>query len=398
MPKLTTAVPKYRKHRASRQALVTINGKDHYLGPHGTKASRLEYDRLINQWLVTGRDERFGIPDQELGEITVAELINRFRKHCEKRYRRDDGTPTGSIETIKAIMKRLRKRYGDCAASDFRPLALKEFIKSMVDDDCSRTYINMGIGKIKQMFRWGVSEEIVDESVVRRLESVRGESIGSSDARETAPVEPVADAVVEATITHMPEMVRAMVRLQRLTGMRPGEVCNLRECDLESLPDAMLLYRPIRHKTKHKGKKRLIIIGPKARLILAPYLGNGDQYVFSPQRSIIIEMAKRGIKRRAPVTAGDQYTNDSYRRAVTRGCELAYPAPKNVDVPAKSAWRQKHNWSPNQLRHSLATEVRQSEQSLESVAAVLGHANISTSEIYAERNMQMAVEIMKRIG
>lgn len=232
---------------------MTINGKDHYLGPHGTKASHLEYDRLINQWLVTGRDERFGVPDEELGEITVAELINRFRKHCEKRYRRDDGTPTGSIETIKAIMKRLRKRYGDCAVSDFRPLALKEFIKSMVDDDCSRTYINMAIGKIKQMFRWGVSEEIVDESVVRRRESVRGESIGSSDARETAPVEPVADTVVEATIPHMPEMVRAMVRLQRLTGMRPGEVCNLRECDLESLPDGMLLYgyRMIHRVSRH---------------------------------------------------------------------------------------------------------------------------------------------------
>ncbi len=111
-----------------------------------------------------------------------------------------------------------------------------------------------------------------------------------------------------------------------------------------------------------------------------------------------MEMAKRGIKRTAPVTAGDQYTNDSYRRAITRACELAYPVPKESDDEAKKAWRRKHNWSPNQLRHSLATEVRQTEQSLESVAAVLGHANINTSEIYAERNMQLAIQIMRRIG
>ena len=45
MPKLTNSVPKYRKHRASGQAVVTLNGRDHYLGPHGTKASRIEYDR-----------------------------------------------------------------------------------------------------------------------------------------------------------------------------------------------------------------------------------------------------------------------------------------------------------------------------------------------------------------
>jgi hypothetical protein len=31
MPKLTKAVPKYRKHRASGQAVVTIAGQDHYL-------------------------------------------------------------------------------------------------------------------------------------------------------------------------------------------------------------------------------------------------------------------------------------------------------------------------------------------------------------------------------
>ena len=32
--------PKYRKHRASGQAVVTLNGRDIYLGPHGTKASK----------------------------------------------------------------------------------------------------------------------------------------------------------------------------------------------------------------------------------------------------------------------------------------------------------------------------------------------------------------------
>ncbi len=397
MPKLSTAVPKYRKHRASGRAVVTINGRDHYLGPHGTKASRLEYDRLINQWLVTGRDSRYGLPEHETG-CTVAELINRFRKQCEKRYRRDDGSQTGSIETIRAVMKRFRARYGDYDVADFRPLAMKEYIKSMVDDDCSRTYINMHIGKIKLMFRWAVSEELIDEAVLRRLESVRGEQIGSSDARETEPVAPVADEVIEATLPHMPIMIQTMVKLQRLTGMRPGELCDLREADLEPLEGGLLLYRPERHKTKHKGKKRLIVIGPKARLLLAPYLGNGDPYVFSPRRSIADEMERIGSMRRPPRTAGHRYTNDSYRRAITRACELAYPVPAKSTKEAAKAWRAAQWWSPNQLRHSLATEVRQSEQSLESVAAVLGHANVSTSEIYAERNMRLAVEIMTKIG
>ncbi len=55
MPRLVHQVPKYRKHRTSGQAVVTIAGKDHYLGPHGTKASRMLYDRLVAEYLSAGR-------------------------------------------------------------------------------------------------------------------------------------------------------------------------------------------------------------------------------------------------------------------------------------------------------------------------------------------------------
>ena len=41
--------PKYRKHKPTGQAVVRIQGEDYYLGPHGSVASRREYDRLIAQ-------------------------------------------------------------------------------------------------------------------------------------------------------------------------------------------------------------------------------------------------------------------------------------------------------------------------------------------------------------
>ena len=50
MSKKQVAVPKYRLHRASRQAVVTLAGRDHYLGPWRSLASRTEYDRLIGEW------------------------------------------------------------------------------------------------------------------------------------------------------------------------------------------------------------------------------------------------------------------------------------------------------------------------------------------------------------
>jgi hypothetical protein len=56
MPRIAgVSTPKYRKHRATGQAVVTIAGKDHYLGPWKSKASQVEHDRLIMEWLAAGR-------------------------------------------------------------------------------------------------------------------------------------------------------------------------------------------------------------------------------------------------------------------------------------------------------------------------------------------------------
>ncbi|TWT99456.1 hypothetical protein Pla108_03950 [Botrimarina colliarenosi] len=74
MPALTKSLPKYRKHRASGQAVVTIAGVDHYLGPHRTAASRREYDRLVAEWLTRGRQPA---PSADTGP-TVVEVVAAY--------------------------------------------------------------------------------------------------------------------------------------------------------------------------------------------------------------------------------------------------------------------------------------------------------------------------------
>ena len=71
MPKLTDRIPKYSKHKASGQAVVTLDGKDFYLGTHGSKVSRTEYDQLVSEWQANGR----GLPTQGTTDISVNELM-----------------------------------------------------------------------------------------------------------------------------------------------------------------------------------------------------------------------------------------------------------------------------------------------------------------------------------
>ena len=52
MPRLQHHLPKYRLHRASGQAVVTLNGTDNYIGRHDTPINQAEYDRVIADWLM----------------------------------------------------------------------------------------------------------------------------------------------------------------------------------------------------------------------------------------------------------------------------------------------------------------------------------------------------------
>ena len=62
-----------------------LNGRDFYLGPHGTKASKLEYDRLIGEWLQQGRQIQPGHDD---GTLSVVELIAAYLHHVRGYYRK----------------------------------------------------------------------------------------------------------------------------------------------------------------------------------------------------------------------------------------------------------------------------------------------------------------------
>ena len=94
----------------------------------------------------------------------------------------------------------------------------------MIDSGLARTTINQRVGRIVRLFKWAVENELVPPGVHHGLKAVAGLQKGRSEARETEPVRPVPDAPVEAIRPHVARQVWAMIELQRLTGMRPGEV------------------------------------------------------------------------------------------------------------------------------------------------------------------------------
>ena len=263
--KNSSRVPSYRRHKPTNQAVVTIDGIDFYLGTWSTKASKAEYDRLIAEWMANGRQLR-----STIAETTVVEVINGFRKFAEAYYRKN-GEVTREFGCIKEALKIVRALYGRTNANEFGPLSLKAVRQNMLDRGWSRGYINKSIGLVRRCFKWAVENELVRPDMYHGLMAVSGLRKGRSEAREPDPVQPVDDATVQATLPHLTPVVADMIRLQRITGCRPQDVCNLRPCDVDMSGDVWL-YRPDTHKTEHHGRERIIPIGPKGRDILRPYL------------------------------------------------------------------------------------------------------------------------------
>jgi hypothetical protein len=99
MPRLTQKLPSYRLHKPSGKAVVTINGRDHYLGDFGTPESRAEYDRLIAEYLANRRMRsaiNLAVDAGSLGssDLTINEMLLAFWRHAERHYRTPSGAPS----------------------------------------------------------------------------------------------------------------------------------------------------------------------------------------------------------------------------------------------------------------------------------------------------------------
>ncbi|MBQ9799460.1 MAG: site-specific integrase [Thermoguttaceae bacterium] len=392
-------LPKICRRADRNLAYVTLRGRKVYLGKYGSPESYAEYDRVIAEYL-TGPVVETG-PDCLLCEFASA-FLARARDYYVK-----NGKSTKQTERFRAALApffvapldRLRVR-------DFGVVRLRAIQRDWENSGrYCRSYINTLVQCVRAAFKWGVAEGYVDPSVLVGLQAAPPLKRGRSAAREAPPVKPVAPETVDATLPFLPSVVAAMVRVQLLCGCRPGEICSMRLCDLETT-GPVWVYRPESWKTQHltrdadDGKR--IPLGPKAQSILTPYLlereNSPTEPLFSPRDAWLERARERRAARKSPLTPSqrkrdaerrarldervrDRYDALSYTKAIKRAAEKAGVAP----------------WTANQLRHLAATQIR-AKFGLEAAQVVLGHANADTTQIYAERDFRKAAQIAAEIG
>lgn len=446
MPK----TPSYRSRKGYTQALVTLTDsvtkkrRDFWLGEHGTAESRECYHRVVAAWEANGRrwpkPESPGPdgPDDKPQSVTITMIIGDYWRWAEQYYQPNESG------TLRVVLRLLRAHYGSTPAIDFGPKRLRQLREAMIigDPDAdppraawSRKYINQQVQRIKRMFRWAASHELIPADVYRTLDTVESLKRGRTTAREGRRVEPVPPERIEQVRPFLNRQVSALVDLQLLTGARPGELLSIRPIDLQMDDDAgVWTYRPQEHKNQFRGQERVIYLGPKAQDVLQPFLADRpvDAFLFSPAEAETDRRAAVHAERKTPMScgnrpgtnrvenprraAGDRYTTPSYCVAIRRACDHAFPPPaplakRSDETIAKwnarlttaqkeqlQEWRKAHRWHPHQLRHNAATEIRKAF-GLEAAQLALGHASAQiTDAIYAERDHAKVIEVMRRVG
>jgi len=414
--------PDYCLHKPSGRAFVRVGGRQVWLGRHGAQASKDKYLAVVAEWVAKGRPAadtetvtpKPGAPGtlNPFAGPTLTLIIEPYWNHAQGYYQKH-GRPTDEVGCIKVVLRLVRQFYGELPAAEFDSLKVLALREHMIGMGWARKTINDHVGRVKRFLKWAKTRKLFPYADnYLDIMAIPGLEAGRSKARETAKKKPVAQEHIDAVLPFLSRQVVTMVRVQQLTGARPGELVLIRKADIDRSKKTWV-YAPRSHKTEHHEHDRKIHIGPEAQKLLAPFLMRPDDApLFSPaeaerERREAAHQARttpekygnrRGTnKRRNPKRVpSDAYTPDSYRVAVARACKRANEWAKGGLVVENNTVQVPH-WHPHRLRHNRATTIR-AKYGAEAAKLAIGVKNMDVAEIYAERDDALVERVIGEVG
>lgn len=327
---------------------------------------------------------------------TVADLCAAWDAHCREYYK-------GSSTSMNAIIdvRMFRDLFGSAAVAELTHADMLQLRDALIRSGVSRSTVNTRLWRVKYMLAWALDEALITAAVKAELTQVKGVKRGRSAAPERRPVRPIDDATVAATVEHMMPNTADMVRVHRLTGMRPCELCALRWSLIDTSRTPWVYRVPVEANKNawrgELGQPRVVCIGPKARAILERH--RGADVPFSPAKAMAEYMDARRSARVTPIygkrksaphvprVLGERWDSHAYGHTIAAACRRAGIKP----------------WGANRLRHTFGTEVRRAF-GLDAAKAVLGHTDggcitdVYTFDAVEDETVRRAAPAVEALG
>lgn len=264
-----------------------------------------------------------------------------------------------SVHTQAAYARDLRRLLeflpSSRSAADVTPRDVERFVVRLRDvDGLSARSAARALSAVRTFFKWLVREKIRPDDPSALVPLPR---LGRPLPVVLAPED--AAALAETPSGDDPRRLRdaAMIELCYASGLRASEVVGLKVSELD-------LDRGVVRVTGKGRKTRVVPVGEPAVRRLRDWLERG--------RPELLDRATRGGLRRLPAEVfvsarGRSLTRQAFWKNLKR-----YGLTAGVDP----------RLSPHKLRHSFATHLLDGGADLRSVQAMLGHADLATTQIY----------------
>ena len=246
--------------------------------------------------------------------------------------------------------------------SALEPDILEGFVTSLQDRGYSTATVGRKVAAVRSFLHFLFAEGVIENELVDWLHQPKvGKRLPHTLSREA--VQRLLDA---ASIEETPLALRDRALLEMLyaTGMRASEILNLRMGDVDLANNTVLCMG--------KGsKERLIPLYPAARDCVQRYIEEGRPF-------LLRETAEKTLFLN---NLGDALTRQGLWFLVRHYAQAA-------DL---------ESWvTPHTLRHTFATHLLDGGADLREVQQFLGHANITTTQIYTEISSQRKREVYDR--
>lgn len=264
-------IPKYRRQTGRDFAFVEFQGKRNRLpGPYGSQKSKQAYAEFLSE---ISQEKQ---PEIITNQMTLLQLCTSFLdwaeiNHTPKEYQHYNrlvsvlgGSKFFGIRAVNIgpnIFRQIQQFL-----IDFRPKQKEGYRKP--PKRWSRQYINKQMDKLKDIFQWAISIELIGPEHLVALDTVQPLKKNRTAAPEAKKVKPVDYSPVHRTIEFAGPVIGAMIELQLVTGMRPGNVCRICPAEIIDRHKKIWAFRPIAHKTEWRGVVLSIPLGPQTQSII----------------------------------------------------------------------------------------------------------------------------------
>ena len=294
----------------------------------------------------------------------MEKLIEQFLEHL--RYERNVSAHTlrnyaSDLEQFTHFLAPDKKsKLPDVAEIDH--LTIREWMASLHSDQKKKSSIARKLAALRTFFQFLVREGVLELNPAKLVSTPKLEKKLPNHLSIEEAIRFIESPDLE---TDLGKRDRAMLELMYATGVRVAELTTLNVADVD-------FQNQLIRVTGKRRKQRIVPFGDPAGEAIRNYLGVREKFLFN-----------------APVSKRDDdalFLNYQGTRITTRS--VGRMVEKYITVCAGM-----HNISPHALRHSFATHLLDSGADLRDIQELLGHARLSTTQVYKHVSMEKLIEV-----